>query len=68
MSTVNIILLLYFVIGIILAFVWWNDEYKPETEVEDEDVESSMVCIFLLFLVVFWPIKLVKNWIENFMI
>jgi hypothetical protein len=51
-------LIIYFVIGMILSIWWWEKEYK----VEDEDeLEKSTVCLFLLFLTFFWPVKLIKN-------
>ena len=54
----------YLVVGIILSFIWWNDEYKPEEE-ENGEIEVSMACIFLALLVIFWPLKLIKNWLEG---
>jgi hypothetical protein len=55
-------LIIYFVIGMILSIWWWEKEYK----VEDEDeLEKGTVCLFLLFLTFFWPVKLVKNLIER---
>ena len=51
-------LIIYFVIGMILSIWWWEKEYK----VEDEDeLEKGTVCLFLLFLTFFWPVKLIKN-------
>ena len=51
-------LIIYFVIGMVLSIWWWEKEYK----VEDEDeLEKGTVCLFLLFLTFFWPVKLVKN-------
>jgi hypothetical protein len=51
-------LIIYFVIGMVLSIWWWEKEYK----VEDEDeLEKGTVCLFLLFLTFFWPVKLIKN-------
>ena len=51
-------LIIYFVIGMVLSIWWWEKEYK----IEDEDeLEKGTVCLFLLFLTFFWPIKLIKN-------
>jgi hypothetical protein len=42
----------------VLSIWWWEKEYK----VEDEDeLEKGTVCLFLLFLTFFWPVKLIKN-------
>ena len=69
MSVGQVILIAYFVIGLVLALVWWNDEYKPEYEYEKntDEVEESMAVLLIVFLMFFWPIKLIKNWFEGFM-
>ena len=57
----------YLIVGFIMAFVWWNDEYKAEYEYEKEngDAEDSMTVILLLLFICFWPFKLVKNYFES---
>lgn len=65
MSIATTCTIIYFAVGIFLAFIWWNDEYKPEAEVEEDKIEDSMACIFLCLLIFFWPIKLIKNWFEG---
>lgn len=65
------IVIAYLVVGVILAVIWWNDEYKPEAEVEAEEdgesdeIEIPMVCMFLMLLTLLWPLKLIKNWFEG---
>ena len=68
MSVGQVILIAYFVIGLVLALVWWNDEYKPEYEYEKDtdEVEESMAVLLIVLLMFFWPVKLIKNWIEGF--
>jgi hypothetical protein len=68
MSVGQVILIAYFVIGLVLALVWWNDEYKPEYEYEKDadEVEESMAVLLIVFLMFFWPVKLIKNWFESF--
>ena len=68
MSVGQVILIAYFVIGLVLALVWWNDEYKPEYEYEKDtdEVEESMAVLFIVLLIFFWPVKLIKNWFESF--
>ena len=59
----------YFLVGIILTFIWWYDEYKPEYELVkelNEGSEEPMAVLFLLGLVFFWPFKVVKNYFESF--
>ena len=69
MSVGQVILIAYFVMGLVLALMWWNDEYKPEYEYEKDtdEVEESMAVLLIVFLMFFWPIKLIKNWFEGFM-
>ncbi|MEE3350581.1 MAG: hypothetical protein VZR09_11160 [Candidatus Gastranaerophilaceae bacterium] len=57
----------YFLVGIILTYIWWHDEYEPEYEYEKEngDAEDSMTVILLLLFICFWPFKLVKNYFES---
>ena len=58
----------YFLVGIILAYIWWKDEYEPEYEYEKEmdGVEEPMAVLLLAALVFFWPFKVVKNYFEGF--
>lgn len=68
MSACEVILLIYFVVGFILALVWWNDEYEPQYKYCKEsgkDTEDSMAVLLLLGLVAFWPIKFIKNCVEG---
>ena len=57
----------YLIVGIILTYIWWHDEYEPEYELEREndDVEEPMAVLLLAALVFFWPFKLVKNYFES---
>jgi hypothetical protein len=63
----SIITTVYFVVGGILTFYWFNKEYSEnyEKQVKDGLEEKGMVNIFLLLLWVFWPIKLIKNIIRR---
>ena len=58
----------YLLVGIILAYIWWKDEYEPEYEYEKEmdGVEEPMAVLLLAALVFFWPFKVVKNYFEGF--
>lgn len=58
----------YFLVGIILTFIWWYNEYEPEYELEreKEGVEEPMAVLFLVCLVLFWPFKAVKKYFESF--
>lgn len=69
MNTFEVIAIIYLLVGIVLAFIWWNDEYEPQREYDEdygEYVNDSMSLITFICLVLFWPLKLFKNWIENF--
>ena len=58
----------YFVFGIILAYIWWKDEYEPEYEYEKEmdGIEEPMEVLLIAVLVFFWPFKVLKNYFEGF--
>ena len=58
----------YFLVGIILAYIWWKDEYEPEYEYEKEmdGVEEPMAVLLLVGLVLFWPFNAVKKYFESF--
>ena len=68
MDIIEIAVLVYFVVGLILSLVWWEQEYKVEYEYEKEygEVESGMAILHMTWLMIFWPIKLLKNYIEGF--
>lgn len=67
MSIVYIITILYFAIGTLLAFMWWNDEYKAEYEYAKEcgEAEDPMAILLLLLFIFFWPFKSVRNCFDN---
>jgi len=59
----------YFLVGIILVYIWWKDEYELEYKLVkelNEGSEEPMAVLFLLGLVFFWPFKVVKNYFEGF--
>ena len=68
MSIEAIVTIVYFAVGLVLTLMWWNDEYKAEYEYEREEgeVEEPMAILLLVGLLFFWPIKLVKNYLESF--
>lgn len=59
-------IIVYFVLGLVLAFYWYERDYSKKYEEleKEEGVEKGMVNIFLLFLWVFWPINMIKNLIK----
>lgn len=68
MSLECVLVFSYLIVGIILTFIWWHDEYELEYELEKENdgVEEPMAVLFLAALVFFWPFKAVKNYFEGF--
>jgi hypothetical protein len=68
MSVFNYIIIGYFFVGIILAYIWWKDEYEAEYEIakEDGELEKPIVILFIAALVFFWPFKAIKNYFESF--
>jgi len=68
MSLECILVFGYLIVGIILTFIWWHDEYEPEYELEkaNGNAEDSMAVLLLLLFTCFWPFKAVKNYFESF--
>ena len=69
MNTFEVIAIIYLLVGIVLAFIWWNDEYEPQREYDEdygEHISDGMSLFTFICLVLFWPLKLFKNWVENF--
>jgi len=67
MSIECIITILYFAIGISLAFMWWNDEYRAKYEYAKErgDASDAMATLLLMLFIFFWPLKFIKNCFDN---
>ena len=67
MSIEYIITILYLAIGTLLAFMWWNDEYKAEYEYAKGcgETEDAMVTLLLIFFIFFWPLKFIINCFDN---
>lgn len=64
MDIMTYFLIGYFIVGVMLTYMWWEDEYKPQYEEAKEngdDVEEPMAVLLLLFLVFGWPIKALLN-------
>ena len=58
----------YFIVGLMLTFLWWKDEYEPHYELAKELDDGSAEPIAVLFiaaLVFFWPVKLIKDYFET---
>ena len=55
--------IIYYAIGCILTIYWYKREYsKKYKEAEkNKNVEIGMMELFLLLLIFFWPIKVIKN-------
>jgi len=67
MDICGILVVVYFIVGVILALYWFKTDYAEsyKSSVEDGTEEKGMTCIFLLLLIIFWPIKLVRNLIKK---
>lgn len=60
--------LIYLVIGILLAIIWFKKEFEPnykELEKSGEGVEKGMAELIMMFMAITWPIKLVYNLIKK---
>jgi hypothetical protein len=62
------LIIVYFVVGILLTFYWWDKHYEKiynEAKESEEGVDESMSVIFLTILTVFWPIVLIRKLIKR---
>ena len=59
-------LIVYMVVGTYLANRWFKKEHEKEYKLlsENGEVETGMVSLLLLFMTIFWPLKLVYNLIR----
>lgn len=55
------IFLTYIVIGIITSIIIWNKYYSEKyyKAKSDGDVEDGMVSIFLIIMILFWPLFII---------
>lgn len=58
--------IIYLVIGLVLAFYWFNKDYEKEYDelVKSDIPDRGVTNLFLLCMWVFWPIYLMKNLIK----
>ena len=64
----EILFLIYIVIGILLTIYWWEKEQKQlyeEARKSEEGVEKGAIEIYMMGLAALWPIKLIKNLIKK---
>jgi uncharacterized protein YneF (UPF0154 family) len=56
-------LIIYMVVGMYLANMWFEKEFGEEykTLSENGKVETGTVSLLLLFMTILWPLKLVYN-------
>lgn len=67
-SVVTVILMIYFIIGAIVATWLWNKSYKKsydEAKASGEGVEKGMVNILLTTLMIFWPFVLIYKLLKK---
>jgi hypothetical protein len=63
----HIIFVSYFIVGSFLVFYWYKRYYhKKYNELMNKgEVEKGAGELFFLFLLVFWPIVIIKNIIKH---
>lgn len=55
----NLYLAIYLGIGLIFTLFWWNKKYKRDydyAKAKEDGVEDGMAVLFLLILMIFWPL------------
>lgn len=71
MITFDFTFVIYFALGFLYTIYWWwygglKEEYDKE-KVSDTGVDNAMTCLYLLSLVCFWPLVLIKKFVKWFM-
>ena len=60
--------LIYLIIGIALAIYWFKKEYELEykkLEKSEEGVDKGMADLLIMFMAIFWPLKLIYNLVKK---
>ena len=59
---------LYILIGIFTAMYVWQFDYQEEYEELkiNDDAEDSLAVLFIMSMVVFWPIVIIYKTIKNY--
>jgi hypothetical protein len=60
--------LIYLTVGIVLAIYWFNKEYEQEykeLKKSEEGVDKGMAELLILFMAIFWPLKLIYNLVKK---
>lgn len=55
---------IYIIVGLCLAFYWYNKEYKNDYDkmkAQGIDPEDGILNILMCYMVIFWPTKLFFN-------
>lgn len=55
----DLLLAIYLGIGLIFTLFWWNRKYKKDYDYAKEvenGVEEGMAILFMLILMIFWPL------------
>ena len=58
-----ILSLLYVLIGAFMSIYWFDTQYN--SELKNEDNNSSMICVVLLLYSFLWPVKAIKDAIKK---
>jgi hypothetical protein len=59
---------IYLTVGIVLAIYWFKRDYEPEykeLEKSEEGVEKGMADLLIMFMAIFWPLKLIYNLVKK---
>jgi hypothetical protein len=59
--------IIYLFIGLVLSLYWFNKDYKKEHDelVNNEVPDRGVVNCLLIVMCIFWPIKLVGNFVKK---
>ncbi len=67
-SVISVVIMIYFIIGAIVATWMWKKYYfkkYEEAKASEEGVEEGMVSVLLLVLIIIWPFAIVYKFLNN---
>jgi len=64
----GVISISYLIIGFVLSLYWFDKEYEESynAAVIGGEVDKGMSSIMMICLMMFWPIKVVKDFLKKF--
>lgn len=58
----NILIMLYYMIGVVFTFYWYFTKYSKEIT---EDSQHGIISIYLISCIIFWPFKIIWDFFKK---